>query len=235
MTETVIRPATLEDIPAIQTVMNKVRVVKWLGSYTYRGTLEALIERQIRRGTADIILAEREGVIIGTSESNDKTTFKKMGFVSVEEGYRDLEYTVPREIRSGIGTALYTAHAGLAMLACKLTLQDHIHFENEVMKRFLPTNSFTHVSTRYQNSRNLANLETYEFVFPDDPSQVWLKRLRSFSEQGFDFSPLDVYVDDYVEKGRQLLSRYKGSIHPEGYDQLLQNQMDTVQFVGESR
>lgn len=229
----VIRRAEARDIDQAQSVMNSTKTVKWLGGFTFRESLRGLVERQEKKGTADFLVAVDGDEVVGTCETNDKVSYKKMGLVAVSEDLRDVEYNESRELRRGIGTALYTAHAMLSAVSCKPTLVDHIHFENDVMRRFLKSHGFEEATVKRQNSRNLADLVVFEWDMADKGSDKWIETMLASINRGFDFSPLKDFVDLYEEKGRELLGRFEKSIHGEDANLLRLNQSNVVEVLKE--
>ena len=124
----IVRPARPGDEPACQKIMNDVKNLVWLGGFTLQAELIDRVKAQESNGMPTLVVVEKGGEVVATSEISPNQAYVKMGLVAVDPRYRDFEPTSPGEKRSGFGSAMYALHTLRAAFEGKTFLLDQTLF-----------------------------------------------------------------------------------------------------------
>lgn len=184
----IVRPAKPGDEETCQKIMNDSKNLVWLGGFTMLAELQGRIAAQEKNGQPTLVVVEKDGEVVATSEISPGQHYCKMGLVAVDQRYRDFEPTSPGDKRLGFGSAMYTLHAFRAALEGKLFLLDQTHFLNQVMEQYLPSLHFEGpVVELRQRARNFCSLKFWEYRLYERDLGPWLQTLKARRDSGFEF------------------------------------------------
>ena len=209
----IVRPAREGDEPRCQVVMNDTKNLVWLGGFTMLAELEGRVQAQDKNGMPTLIVVEKDGEVVATSEITAKDHFMKMGLVAVDPRYRDFDPTNPGDKRQGFGSSMYALHAFRAALEGKLFLLDQTHFLNKVMEQYLPSLDFKGpVVELRQRARNFCSLKFWEYRLYEKDLGPWLQVLHNNRDRGFEFVLADSpkYEDTFNKQMKALEDNGKG-------------------------
>lgn len=230
----IVRPARPGDEVQCQKVMNDVKNLKWLGGFTMLEELNARVRKQEESGMVTLMVLERDGEVVGTSEIGPGQHYTKMGLVAVDPRYRDFDPTSPAEKRLGYGSAMYASHAMRAALEGKLFLLDQTHWLNQTMELYLAKINFEPAEVELrQRARNFCSLKFWRWPLAERNLDDWIELMNKRSDGGIEFEiPDSPKYEEVFKKQVDDLEKFgKGDLIP----QLCANRAQALQRLRRGR
>jgi len=161
----IIRPGTVDDVDAVQSIANEAKTLPFLGGFTMRGYIVDLYEKNNSETPLNVV-AELDGEIVGFSDSKNKNIcYTEFQLVAVQPELR----------RQKIGTALYTYHLFRSALMGKKFVKDQVmHFNTVMQDDYLPFLGFTQYANLRGKIRHFSDLNWWIlYLTQNNLDRIW--------------------------------------------------------------